>query len=339
MKELYHLSQDEREVYFRAASDTMGMHYEIIEKDYWVVWILERLFSVEKLKSYLTFKGGTSLSKIFGTIDRFSEDIDLSIEKEMFGFAHAGDPEKAPSRKKQQSMIESLGVHCSQYVQTEMLTDLRDAIYGKLRTTEGWRLYLDLEDPDKQTLLFEYPTKISIIGYIRQLVKIEIGARSEHWPVDIYQIQSYAKQALQEKINEPDIHVRVLNAERTFWEKATILHQYAHLPESKKMPPRISRHFYDFFRLLHSPIKENALLSSSLLERVASHKSIYFASGWANYETAQRGTLKLIPPERIQKELEKDYVLMESMLFREIPNWNHILSTIAQFEHEFNMTR
>ena len=80
-------------------------------------------------------------------------------------------------------------------------------------------------------------------------MKIEIGARSEHWPVSEHKIQSYVKEALKEKIHEPEIVIRVLNAERTFWEKATILHQYAHLPEDKKLPPRISRHFYDFFRL------------------------------------------------------------------------------------------
>ena len=154
----------------------------------------------------------------------------------------------------------------------------------------------DQEDPDAQTLLFEYPSETSKAGYIRPLVKIEIGARSEHWPVSEHKIQSYAKEALKEKIHESEIWVRVLNAERTFWEKATILHQYAHLPEDKKLPPRISRHFYDFFRLLNSEIKEKALIETALLERVAIHKSIYFASSWANYGTARKETLKLFPP-------------------------------------------
>lgn len=336
MKEIHRLPQDEREVYFMAVSDLMNIGYDIIEKDYWVVWILERLFSLDKLKPYLTFKGGTSLSKIFGAIDRFSEDVDLSIEKGMFGYAQDNGPEQALTKKKQQSILDRLAEDCSNFVRTTMMTDLQEAIYARLGTAEGWKLYVDKEDPDLQTLLFAYPSKISVNGYIRQLVKIEIGARAEHWPVGMYPIQSYVKDALQEKIHEPEVFVRVLNAERTFWEKATILHQYAHLPESKKVPPRISRHFYDFYRLLNSPIKERALLSSSLLERVATHKSIYFASAWANYTMARQGTLKLVPPIRIQKELEKDYILMESMFFNEIPDWNSILSEIAQFEREFN---
>lgn len=335
MNEIHLLSKDERELFFRTAAEAMKIRFEIIEKDYWVVWILERLFSLEKMKSYLTFKGGTSLSKVYGVIDRFSEDIDLSIEKELLGFAHS-DPENAPSKKKQKAVLENLSKACSNYVQTEMLDDLKKAIVSKLGTANDWRIFSDQDDPDAQTLLFEYPSETSKVGYIRPLVKIEVGARSEHWPVSEHKIQSYAKETLKEKIHEPEVMVRVLNAERTFWEKATILHQYAHLPEDKNLPPRISRHFYDFFRLLNSEIKERALRESALLERVAAHKSIYFASSWANYGTARKGTLKLFPIARVLKELEKDYVLMEAMFFREIPDWNLILKTIEQFEKEFN---
>lgn len=336
MNTIYLLPKDERELFFRAATDIQKMPFEIIEKDYWVVWILERLFSLEKLKPHLTFKGGTSLSKVYGSIDRFSEDIDLSIEKDIFGFGSPDDPENAPSKKKQQAILDNLGKACSSYVQTQMLEDLRNAITSKLGTTEEWSLFSDPEDPEAQTLLFKYPSQTSKAGYIRPLVKIEIGARSEHWPVSEHRIRSYAKEALKEKIHEPEIFVRVLNAERTFWEKATILHQYAHLPQDKKLPPRISRHYYDFFRLLNSEIKEKAISEAALLERVANHKSIYFASSWANYGTARKRTLKLIPSVQILKELEKDYTLMEAMFFREIPDWELILKTIDQFEKEFN---
>ncbi|EFB40150.1 MULTISPECIES: nucleotidyl transferase AbiEii/AbiGii toxin family protein [Parachlamydia] len=336
MNEIYLLSKDERALFFRTATDIQNMPFEIIEKDYWVVWVLERLFSLEKIKPYLTFKGGTSLSKIYGLIDRFSEDIDLSIEREFFGFGTPHDPENAPSKKKQNAIIDNLSKACSVYVQTQMLADLKDAFAEKLGVTDGWQVFLDQEDPDAQTLLFEYPSETSKAGYIRPLVKIEIGARSEHWPVSQHRIQSYAKEALKEKIHESEIVVRVLNAERTFWEKATILHQYAHLPQDKKLPPRISRHFYDFFRLLNSPVKQKALKEAALLERVANHKSIYFASGWASYSTARQGTLKLSPPSHTLKELQKDYNLMKSMFFREVPEWELILKTIREFETEFN---
>jgi hypothetical protein len=335
MNEIHLLAQDERELFFRTAADIQNMPFEIIEKDFWVVWILRRLFSLEKVRSYLTFKGGTSLSKVYRLIDRFSEDIDLSIEKDFFGFGAPGNPENAPSKKKQNLMIENLSQACTNYVQNELLRGLTNAISAELCTNKGWQLFADSDDPDSKTLLFEYQSNANA-NYIRPIVKIEIGARSEHWPVSNHSIHSYTKEALKEKIHEPETKIRVLNAERTFWEKATILHQYVHLPEDKRLPPRISRHYYDFFRLLNSPIKNKALEESTLLDRVANHKSIYFASGWASYGTARKGTLKLVPPTRILKELQKDYGLMESMIFREIPGWELILKTIEQFEEEFN---
>jgi len=336
MKEIYLLPTSERDLFFRAAAEALKISFDIIEKDYWVVWTLDRLFALEELKTHLTFKGGTSLSKVYGLIDRFSEDIDLSIERDFLGFDENNDPEKAVSKKKQRAALDNLSDACSKYVQNKMLSDLKASIAEKIGTTDGWQIVVDGDDPDGQTLFFEYPSITSKGGYIRPFVKIEMGARSEHWPVSNHKIQSYAKEALKEKIREDEIVVRVLNAERTFWEKATILHQYAHLPEDKKTPARISRHLYDFFRLLNSPVKEKALSELALLERVAIHKSVYFASGWASYGTARKGTLKLSPPERIIAELEKDYALMEPMFFREIPEWKLILKAIDEFEREFN---
>ncbi len=335
MNAIHLLANHERELFFRAAADIRKIPLGIIEKDFWVVWVLEMLFGMETISPYLTFKGGTSLSKIYGLIHRFSEDIDLSLEKDFFGFVGASDPEKAPSRKKQQANLENLSKTCSHYVQHKLLHELKDVIATQLGTNEDWEVFIDKDDCDGQTILFRYPSETPKIGYIRPIVKIEIGARSEHWPVSEHRIQSYAKDALQEKMHEPEVRVRVLNAERTFWEKATILHQYAHLPEDKRLPPRISRHFYDFFRLLNSEVKEKALENLDLLKRVAIHKSIYFSSAWANYASAWKA-LKLFPSNKVIAELTQDYILMKDMFFGEVPEWELILDTIVDFEKEFN---
>ncbi|MGA8164582.1 MAG: nucleotidyl transferase AbiEii/AbiGii toxin family protein [Waddliaceae bacterium] len=108
--------------------------FEIIEKDYWVVWILDRLFAIDELKTKLTFKGGASLSKIYRVIHRFSEDVDLSIEKDFLGFSPSRDPESAPSKKKQGKILDNLSQACSDYVQTTMLDSLKEAITEKLGT-------------------------------------------------------------------------------------------------------------------------------------------------------------------------------------------------------------
>jgi hypothetical protein len=336
MTELHLLSIPEREFYFETAAEETGIPFAIIEKDYWVVWVLDKLFSLPDLKDYLTFKGGTSLSKVYGIIERFSEDIDVSIEKEFFGFSNDNDPEKAVSKKKQRAGINNLSYACSKYVKNNLILTLGNAISDQLRLQEGWHLEVDDLDSDGQTLQFKYPSSTDSHGYIRPSIKIELGARSEHWPVSRHRIQSYTKTSLKEKITEPDIWVKVLEAKRTFWEKATILHQYAHLPKDKKLPLRISRHYYDFFCLLNSEIKAVALAEQGLLNRVASHKSIYFASAWANYSAAKKGSLKLSPSPMVMDELKKDFELMKDMFFGRIPEWKNILEHIKEFEIFFN---
>lgn len=336
MSKLHQLPAEKRSLIFAEAETETGINFEIVEKDYWVVWTLERLFSIPELKPHLTFKGGTSLSKVYRVIERFSEDVDVSIEKDFLGFSKEKSPESAPSKKKARAALDALAAACANYVQNNLRTALRASIAAELGTEQGWDLVVDVNDPDAQTLSFEYPNLTPRGGYIHQAVKIEMGARSEHWPVSDHTIQSYAKEALPERVTEAPVQVRVLNAERTFWEKATILHQYAHLPNEKQLPARISRHFYDFHQLLQSGIKAKALTDVALLERVAIHKSIYFASGWANYETARKGSLMLSPLPRLVEELEKDFHLMRQMFFGELPEWQLILKTIKQFEVEFN---
>lgn len=334
MTQLHILSTEERSLYFTSAAEVAKMSFEIIEKDFWVVWTLDRLFSLSELKPHLTFKGGTSLSKIYGIIERFSEDIDVSIEREFLGYDESKNPEKALTKSKQRTLVEGLSSSCEQYIKDELLGKLQQVFAEELKTSEGWKLYID--ETDAQTILFEYPSVTSAAGYIRPIVKIEMGARAEHWPVSEHPIKSYAKEALGDKMTEPLTVIRVLNAERTFWEKATILHQHAHLPVSKTTPLRLSRHYYDFYRLLNSPAKDIALSDLSLLERVANHKNIYFASAWANYATARKGTLKLSPPDRIIEELKADYELMDTMFFRGKPDWNLVLEAIKSFEITFN---
>jgi hypothetical protein len=232
--------------------------------------------------------------------------------------------------------LDNLSAACSKYVQEQLILTLGIAISENLQISEGWHLEIGTDDPDGQTLQFKYPSATDNNGYIRPSVKIELGARSEHWPVSKHKIQSYTKDALKEKVTEPEVWVKVLDAKRTFWEKATILHQYAHLPQEKKLPARISRHYYDFFCLLNSDIKAGAVAEQELLDRVAIHKSIYFTSAWASYGTARKGSLKLSPPLNLHDGLEKDFGLMRDMFFGSVSEWGDVLKGIGNFEVEFN---
>jgi len=222
MNHIHLMSNDEREVYFRTAANEMEIDLHLIEKDFWVVWILERLFSLEKLKSHLTFKGGTSLSKIYRVIERFSEDIDITIDKDILGYAQAKNPESNFSNTELKKAIKKIPKACSDYIQGTLLTDLQENIASKLLTTENWKLYLDPDDEGNQTLLFKYPGNSSEEKYNKPQVKIEFGALNEGSPSRPHKIQSYVKEILKAKVSEEEIIIQVLDAERTFWEKATI---------------------------------------------------------------------------------------------------------------------
>lgn len=337
MDKLHLLTSKERLPYFEKAAEQMGVTVPLIEKDYWVVWVLGRLFNIAEIKDHLTFKGGTSLSKVYHLIKRFSEDVDLSIEKSFFGFSEDNSPEHFSSRKQRSVSLEQLSQECGQYVQNKLLKSLSEDFSKELNSTDGWILRIDETDDTNQTLLFDYPAVTTArTGYIPPSVKIELGARAEHWPVSYKSIQSYVKELVNEQVEEPAVTVKVLNVERTFWEKATILHQYANIPPGKRLPLRLSRHYYDFYRLLNSSAKSEGLANQDLLEKVAKHKEVYFPSTWAKYPFAKKGSLKLAPPDSISDELGRDYQAMREMFFEDPATWSEVVEGIKLFETEFN---
>jgi predicted nucleotidyltransferase component of viral defense system len=148
MSKIHLLPLNERSIYFNEAVAELDIPFPIIEKDFWVVWTLERLFSIEELKNHLTFKGGTSLSKVYGIIERFSEDIDVSIEKDFLGFdTDEKDPEKAKTKNKQRAALEELSKACGKYVQNDMAALLKRSISDEIGTSQGWQLVSDTKDP------------------------------------------------------------------------------------------------------------------------------------------------------------------------------------------------
>src|SRR5690554_2080096 len=234
------LSQQDRIDTFSKAEVDIGLSEDIIEKDFWVCWTLKELFSMDVIKGNLTFKGGTSLSKVYKVIDRFSEDIDVSIERAYLGFKDDKDPANVGT-KQAKRLLEELGEACQKFVRGDLLSKLEAEIELKLGL-KGWKLEIDEDDNDGQTILFTYPKITSKkSNYIRPVVKIELGARSDHWPVSMQKIAPYVAEILPAPLNQMGTEIRVLNIERTFWEKATILHKYAHYPENKTVPERQSR--------------------------------------------------------------------------------------------------
>lgn len=200
------------------------------------------------------------------------------------------------------------------FVQTAERMRLRPQIVEKViepkcGSARDWSLVVDEDDPDRQTLLYASPSRVPAVPgtHIRPAVRIEMGARSDHWPSDHAPISPYVAQQYPAAFRAPEFVAKVLVAERTFWEKATLLHAEYHRPPDKEMPPRLSRHYYDVSRLIVSGLGGKAAGNLELLQRVVEHKKVFFQSGWARYDEARRGSLRVMPlPLRI-RSLEEDY--------------------------------
>jgi hypothetical protein len=175
----------------------------------------------------------------------------------------------------------------------------------------------------------------SPLPYWENAFSISSGTPLASWvPSSPHVIQPYAADVFPELFAEPACPVVAIAAERTFWEKATILHQQAH--RVGVMPPRYSRHYYDLHQLVHSPVKDAALQVGDLLKDVVAFKQRFYPCPWAHYERALPGTFKLIPSEMHRADLEKDYDGMRVMIFGEVPPFGRILETLARLEDEIN---
>lgn len=335
MDDVARLNPNDRADLFRSVAAKRGLLDAIIEKDFWVCWVLKRVFTLQNPPAGILFKGGTSLSKVYKLIDRFSEDVDLSFDREGLGFGGAADPMLAPSRKKQMAAVESLAKACQLVVGEKLKPQLAEAFEAALGTSSGWTLESATDDPDNATLLFRYPSSpVDSVEYINPVVRLELGARADHWPAETGTIQPFAAEDFPELFKSASAEVRVLAVTRTFWEKATLLHKWHHA--TKPFPDRQSRHYYDLYLLARSSVRAAALAQLSLLDSVAKHKQVFFAQAWAKYELAKPGTLRLVPPTDRLKELEQDYRAMRQMIFGKPPDLEALLAELGELEAEIN---
>jgi hypothetical protein len=339
MDRFVRLSDNERRRYLVQTAERMRLSPQIIEKDFWVCWTLHKFFALPNIGSMLIFKGGTSLSKAYRLIERFSEDVDVSLDRAGLGFGdEASNPEANISGKERRRRIEQLKAACQHKIAAELRPTMIKTFEAALGDAQGWSLTIDEGDPDRQTLLYAYPSSLpeTTGAYIRPAVKVEMGARSDHWPSDHVRIAPYVAERFPAAFETTDFIVKVLAAERTFWEKATLLHAEYHRPPNKEIPLRLSRHYYDTSRLILSGIGEKAVGRTGLLQRVVEHKKVFFPSGWAHYDEAIRGNLRLSPPPGRIRQLEEDYDKMREMFFAEQPVFADVLQILEEWETHFN---
>lgn len=333
----------DRAALFGETGATRGVADTIIEKDFWVCWTLRRLFEQPEDAPTLVFKGGTSLSKAFNAIRRFSEDIDLSFDRADLGYTGDRDPEKEGlSRKKVGQLIDDLVGDVELHIAEKLLPALRASIVRQLGEPTNGEWSLEIDDADAQTVNFHYPTALAAaeyesMGYITPRVKLELGARGDPWPTEERVIRPYAADDYPDFFENPDSTVVVLSARRTFWEKATALHAEAHRPTESPAPQYLSRHYYDLAMLIDTDEGKAAATNFELLAQVAKHKAIFFRSGWASYATARPGSLRLLPDAARLKDLRTDYRAMAPMMFDQSPpSFDDILAKIAALQETIN---
>lgn len=311
-----------------------------LEKDFWVCWILRKLYSIPEWSQNLTFKGGTSLSKCWDLISRFSEDIDIVIDKGFLGFGGSESPEEAPGNKKKKKRLADLKHVTHKRIHEELAPIFEEKIASTLQESDSWDLTTasTAEDPDGQTLLFKYPSVLDGgESYIRRVVKIEMGARSDNEPVLEENIHPYLFDVFPDILGPSDVCVKALAPERTFWEKAMLLHEETYRPPTKPRKPRMARHYYDLWCLISKGIGDRAVERQDIFERAAVHRQIYFRWSWMDYNTLKKGKLRIVPGADQEAEWRRDYDSMQNeMFYGDVPSFDEVLQVVGDFQQSFN---
>lgn len=316
-------SAADRAELIREASALKQIPTEVMEKDFWVCWVLNRLFRSPSMSRKILFKGGTSLSKVFGLIKRFSEDVDLILDwREV---THE-DPAQARSVSKQDSFNKTLLAQAHEY--------LRDAFLPEVQALVGDVCEAVIQD-NPEVVLIKYPVSFPS-SYLRREICLEVGPLASWYPHAEYVVTPYAADALPDAFGQAECTVRAIKVERTFWEKITILHHEAHRPEDSKQPTGYSRHYYDTCVMARTTVKDRAIADLDLLESVVAFKDKFYHRGWARYDLAKPGTMRLAPPPHVRNPLESDYAAMEFMFFGPRPEFADMMAQIADLEDEIN---
>jgi hypothetical protein len=322
----------------------LGTTEQNVEKDFWVCWALDALFhGLPPHGPRLLFKGGTSLSKAFGLISRFSEDIDITVFRGDLGQAATVEQLEALSRKKRNVRLDEIKLACQRYIGVQLLEHMGKIVDQTAQRSglaaDQFKITVDEDDPDGQSLLVWYPTATPVEGYVRQAVKIEAGAKSALDPNCETTIRPYLANDIA-SLNLDVAGITTIVAERTFWDKVTIIHGQRRWCERRgelqHQGQRVSRHYYDIYRMLESQVGQRALEEPSLSRDCVRHARMFFDRPDFDLASATLGTFALSPPPAMAESLRRDYSLMAGMIFGVAPQYDEVIARIQEFERAIN---
>ena len=329
--DFYKIDKIEKVAIFNEIATQKGMKPFAVEKDWWVSRTLEIIFQMPIAK-YLVFKGGTSLSKSWKLINRFSEDIDLAIDKEFFGFTGVlGKNQRDKIRKK-------AGV----YTTSTFFEELKQA-FAKKGYKELNFVVIEAQDSDQDPRVLEiyYPHIIKPdTEYLLSKVQIEVSCRSLREPFSIQSFGALVDEFYADKeFAKPAFEVPTVNAERTFLEKLFLLHEEFHRPAEKMRVDRLSRHLYDIYQLTKAGIDAIAFNDKELYETIVAHRYLFSRISEVDYNLHHPNHLNPIPPKDVIADWETDYVKMKENMIYEVnkPSFEDLINNLKYLRKKLQL--
>lgn len=329
------LSREDQAEALEVAAAQTGRPPHLLEKDIWVVWTLSAIYE-SALAEKLTFKGGTSLSKVFKIIDRFSEDIDLTydIREVVPDLLRNGNPIPASSSQAKK-ITDRVRERLPNWIEDQVLPILLSSL-----ERDGLKASLSLAGNENEKLILAYePIKVGT-GYVGSTIQLEFGGRATGEPHQRHVVTCDMAPVI-DGIAFPTAQPLVMAAERTFWEKATAAHVYCR--QGRLRGDRFSRHWYDLAAMAHSGHAQAAIADRQLASAVAQHKSMFFAEKDSNknsidYQAAVGTEIQIIPEGGALEALEKDYAatLEDGLLATNKASFAEIMDICTQLQGNIN---
>lgn len=318
-----------------AASSKQVLTDQVIEKDWWVTQVLRAVFSLPYAE-HLSFKGGTSLSKCWHLIERFSEDIDIGVSRDYLGYGGSLTRTQISDKLRRAA--------CS-FVREKMQFDLHDALVNQGIEEDAFAVHVNITSvstTDPETIEVEYQSALSESPYIRHCVLVEVSGRSMQQPVKCEKIQSFIDQYLfNSTVAEKPFSIpNVVIPERTFLEKVFLLHEEFSKPQQEIRTTRMSRHLYDIVSMMKAGVDDRALSDASLYKSIVEHRRQFISLKGLDYDTLYPAGLSIIPSETVEDLWRKDYEQMRmSMIYGEAPSFEIVLADLRRLQERIKQLR
>ena len=324
------LSPTERAEIYQQIGNTTGMSPIAVEKDWWVTQTLSIIFNM-KIAQHLVFKGGTSLSKAWQLIQRFSEDIDLAIERSYFNYH--GDL----NRKQRTDMRKK----ASAFVSGDFFNELKERfIERSLLDIELKVVEAESSDQDPRIVEIYYQSVFpQTLAYVQPRLQVEIGCRSLIEPFTLQTFSSLVDEYFpQMPFTEQPVTIPTVNPERTFLEKIFLLHEEFQRPPEKMRTNRLSRHLYDVYHLSKTKYAEIALNNQELYTTIVEHRYKMTRLSGVDYNLHQPQTINPIPTPEVIKDWEDDYnTMLQEMIYEKTPpTFKEIIIELEKLKNRIN---